>query len=252
MAWATALTVAGSDSSAGAGIQADLRTFAALDIRAGSAITAVTAQGTAGVIAVHPIPVDVVVAQIDSAVDLLRPRAVKTGMLPDAAIIAGVADALERHRLAQLVVDPVLIASSGHRLMREDALTAFRARMLPMAAVLTPNLPEAEALLGRPIGDLADRRRAAQELLELGPTSVVLKGGHASDAIDVYGDAARIVEIPGHGRIPVPDRHGTGCAFSAALAAHLAHGRHPLEGARLAKSFVEEMLLTDPITGRRS
>ncbi|MDQ6774524.1 MAG: bifunctional hydroxymethylpyrimidine kinase/phosphomethylpyrimidine kinase, partial [Candidatus Dormibacteraeota bacterium] len=182
-----ALTIAGSDSGGGAGIQADLKTFAALGVHGASALTAVTAQNTTGVTAIHAIPPEVVRAQIDAVAADLHPAAAKTGMLGSAAVVGAVAEAVRSAGLTTLVVDPVMVAKGGARLLDEDAVAAVRALIVPLAAVLTPNLPEAETLLGRAIGDLDDRRRAAAELLQLGCRAVVLKGGHSeSDAIDVF------------------------------------------------------------------
>ena len=174
------LTIAGSDSSAGAGIQADLKTFAALGVYGTCAITAITAQNTLGVTAVQEMPPDIVAAQIDAVVTDIRPDAVKTGMLASAAIIEVVAAKLREHGLPNLVVDPVMVAKSGDRLLREDAVAALRELLLPLATVVTPNLPEAEALTGRPVRSDEDVRGAAEEIVRLGARAVVVKGGTAS------------------------------------------------------------------------
>lgn len=233
-----ALTIAGSDSGGGAGIQADLRTFAALGVHGTSAITAITAQNTLGVASVVELPITAIRDQIDAVVSDLHPAAVKTGMLSSVEIIEAVAQAISFHRLDRLVVDPVMVAKGGARLLREDAVDALRARLLPLAAVVTPNLPEAEVLLGRPLGDLEDRRRAAAEIVAMGARAVVVKGGHAvGAAVDVYYDGDRVVELPA-ARIETANTHGSGCTFSAAIAAGLARGDELERAVRAAKEFI--------------
>ncbi|HEY8681505.1 MAG TPA: bifunctional hydroxymethylpyrimidine kinase/phosphomethylpyrimidine kinase, partial [Candidatus Dormibacteraeota bacterium] len=210
-----ALTIAGSDSGGGAGIQADLKTFAALGIHGTSAITAITAQNTVAVTEILELPVAMVRAQIDAVVEDLGVQAAKTGMLSSAEIIETVAAAIQAHRIGNLVVDPVMVAKGGARLLREDAVDALRTRLLPLAAMLTPNLPEVEVLLGRRVTTLDERRQAARDLLALGPRAVVVKGGHAGgDAIDVYWDGATLEELPAE-RIATANTHGSGCVFSA-------------------------------------
>lgn len=234
-----ALTIAGSDSGGGAGIQADLKTFAALGVHGTSALTAVTAQSTTGVSSYVELPLDIIRAQIDDVVEDLHPAAAKTGMLSSPEIIGVVAEAVERHRLERLVVDPVMVAKGGARLLREEAVGALRERLVPLAAVLTPNLPEAEVLLGRDIGDLEDRRLAAEQLLALGCRAVVLKGGHAGlDATDIFFDGLEILELQGQ-RMETPNTHGSGCAFSAAIAAGLARGLDTRTAIRQAKEFIQ-------------
>jgi hydroxymethylpyrimidine kinase/phosphomethylpyrimidine kinase len=233
-----ALTIAGSDSGGGAGIQADLKTFAALRVHGTSAITAITAQNTVGVTEIFELPPKIVRAQIDAVVSDLEVAAAKTGMLATAAIINAVVAAIEDHRISKLVVDPVMVAKGGARLLRDDAVDALRSRLLPLAAVVTPNLPEAEVLLGRSITTLDDRRAAARELQAMGPRAVVLKGGHAEgDAIDVFWDGSLMVELSAE-RIATTHTHGSGCVFSAAIAAGLARGWEPLPAVREAKDFV--------------
>ena len=234
-----ALTIAGSDSGGGAGIQADLKTFAALGVHGTSAITAITAQNTVAVTDVLELPTSLVRAQIDAVVSDIGVDAAKTGMLSSAAIIEAVVAAIEVHAITRLVVDPVMVAKGGARLLRKDAIDALRSRLLPLAAILTPNLPEAEALLGRSIATPAERRAAARDLLTLGPRAVVLKGGHAAgdDAVDVYWDGSQLVELEAR-RIPTINTHGSGCAFSAAIAAGLARGQEPLQAVREAKQFI--------------
>jgi hydroxymethylpyrimidine/phosphomethylpyrimidine kinase len=233
-----ALTIAGSDSGGGAGIQADLKTFAALGVHGTSALTAITAQNTVEVTDILELPVSLIRAQIDAVASDLGVDAAKTGMLSSAEIIEAVALAVEAHRIKLLVVDPVMVAKGGARLLRDDAVGALRSRLLPLAAVLTPNIPEAEVLLGRSIATIDDRREAARELLALGPRAVVVKGGHAEgDAIDVYWDGVELVELIAK-RIETPNTHGSGCAFSAAIAARLAAGRSPIDAVRDAKQFI--------------
>ena len=222
----SALTIAGSDSGGGAGIQADLKTFAAHGVHGLSAITALTAQNTRGVTAVHVPPVAFLRAQIDACFDDFDIGAVKLGMLASAEVIHAVADALEAHRPAQLVVDPVMVATSGARLLEEDALAALRTRLLPMADIVTPNIPEAELLLGTRIVDAADADAALDALLALGARAVLLKGGHldeGDEVVDRYADAAVRTAFRGP-RMQV-DGHGTGCTLASAIAANLCRGR---------------------------
>jgi hydroxymethylpyrimidine/phosphomethylpyrimidine kinase len=233
-----ALTIAGSDSGGGAGIQADLKTFAALGVHGTSAITAITAQNTMAVTGILELPVAMIRAQVDAVVEDLGLQAAKTGMLSSAEIIEAVATAVEAHRIANLVVDPVMVAKGGARLLREDAVDALRSRLLPLAAVLTPNLPEVEVLLGRGVATLAERRQAARDLLALGPRAVVVKGGHADgDAVDIYWDGTTWAELPAK-RIATANTHGSGCVFSAAICAGLARGLDPLAAVREAKEFI--------------
>jgi hydroxymethylpyrimidine/phosphomethylpyrimidine kinase len=238
-----ALTIAGSDSGGGAGIQADLKTFAALGVHGTSAITAVTAQNTLGVSGFVELSPDIVRAQIDDVVSDLAPSAAKTGMLASAEIIEVVAAAVEAHGLGQLVVDPVMVAKGGARLLRDDAVEALRARLLPLAAVVTPNLPEAEALLDRGIATREERERAAVDLVALGCRAAVVKGGHAErDADDVWFDGVELTWLAGK-RIVTPNTHGSGCTFSAAIAARLASGRPMKRALRDAKVFVSGAIL---------
>jgi len=219
------LTIAGSDSGGGAGIQADLKTFAAHGVHGLSALAALTAQHTRGVTAVHVPSPEFLDAQIDACFDDFRIGAVKLGMLASAGVIDTVARALERHRPAHVVVDPVMVATSGARLLEEDALEALRSRLLPLATVLTPNLPEAELLLGWKIGDLAAMTEAAAALRALGAPAVLLKGGHLSgpgEVVDIISDAGG-EQRTAHPRLRL-DAHGTGCTLASAVAANLARG----------------------------
>jgi hydroxymethylpyrimidine/phosphomethylpyrimidine kinase len=233
-----ALTIAGSDSGGGAGIQADLKTFAALGVHGTSAITAITAQNTVTVTDILELPATMIRAQIDAVVMDLGVQAAKTGMLSSAPIIEAVAAAIAAHRIGNLVVDPVMIAKGGARLLRENAVEALRTWLLPLAAVLTPNLPEVEVLLRRRVMTLDDRRQAARDLLALGPSAVVVKGGHAEgDAVDIFWDGTTWEELSAP-RIATANTHGSGCVFSAAIAAGLASGLDPLTATRAAKEFI--------------
>jgi hydroxymethylpyrimidine/phosphomethylpyrimidine kinase len=233
-----ALTIAGSDSGGGAGIQADLKTFAALGVHGTSAITAVTAQSTRTVASFVEMPLDIVRAQIDEVVWDLAPAAAKTGMLASAEIIDVVAAAVTEHGIAALVVDPVMVAKGGARLLREEAVEALRTRLVPLAALLTPNLPEAEVLLDRGIASREERERAARDLVALGCRAAVVKGGHAEgDADDVFFDGRTVTWLQG-ARIATANTHGSGCAFAAAITAGLARGLPALEALREAKAFI--------------
>lgn len=237
-----ALTIAGSDSGGGAGIQADLKTFAALGLHGLSAITALTAQNTRGVTAVHPIPSRHLRAELDAVFDDFDVAAVKTGMLGDARTVRCVARELARRGPASLVVDPVMIATSGARLLDKQAVRVLIDELIPLADVLTPNLPEAEALTGIAIRTPRDGERVAEKLRTFGAKTVLLKGGHghAREVIDQWFDVRGSFEIH-HRRLPF-DAHGTGCTLSAALAAELAKGRPPRAAARRAIAFVQRAL----------
>ncbi len=237
-----ALTIAGSDSAGGAGIQADLKSFAALGVFGASAITALTAQNTRGVFGVHAVPADFVVAQVEAVLDDLAVKAVKTGMLATAEIVHAVGKLAGAGRLPQLVVDPVMVASSGDRLLEEAAERAYVVELLPHAAVLTPNVREAEVLLAASISSLAEQREAARALGALGPSVVVVKGGHAVGdsadvAVDIVWDGAAMREL-GAPRVDTPNNHGTGCSFASAIAAGLATGLSLARALERAKAFV--------------
>jgi hydroxymethylpyrimidine/phosphomethylpyrimidine kinase len=236
------LTIAGSDSGGGAGIQADLKTFAALGVHGTSAITALTAQNTQGVAAVHPVPAKHLAAEIDAVFGDFNIVAVKTGMLGDARTVRCVARELERRKPRWLVVDPVMIATSGARLLDKDAVKVLVEDLIPLADVLTPNLPEAEALAGVSIRTASDGERAATAMLGFGAKAVLLKGGHGRgrEVVDRWFDARGGFEIRNR-KLPF-DAHGTGCTLSAALAAELAKGRAPHTAARRAIAFVQRAL----------
>jgi hydroxymethylpyrimidine/phosphomethylpyrimidine kinase len=234
-----ALTIAGSDSGGGAGIQADLKTFAAHGVFGATALTALTAQNTRGVSAIHVVPTEFVTAQIEAVASDIGCDAVKTGMLATAGIVEVVAAAVESLDLPNLVVDPVMIAKGGDRLLQEDAAQAIRAVLLRLARVVTPNIPEAEVLAQMPIRSVDDMREAAHRILQVGPAAVIVKGGHlpGPEAIDlvVERDRETLLSAP---RLDVRHTHGTGCTFAAAVAARLALGASLDEAARGAKQYV--------------
>ncbi len=217
-----ALTIAGSDSGGGAGIQADLKTFQRFGVYGTSVITAITAQNTLGVRAVHPVPVDIVEAQIEALAADLPPAAVKTGMLATAALARAVAAAIARHGFAPYVLDPVMVATSGDRLLDRDAEKEIREHLVPLAAIVTPNLEEAAILAGFPVRDPAAMERAGQAILGLGAGAVLVKGGHLSrDAMVDLLVTAEGVQAFEHRRIVTTSTHGTGCTLSAAITAGL-------------------------------
>lgn len=241
--WPAALTIAGSDSWGGAGMEADLRAFAAFGVWGSAAVTAVTAQNHRGVLAAQLVDPDLVAAQIDAVAETGAVRAVKTGMLGDARVIGAVAASLGRHRLGPLVVDPVQAASQGGSLLDPAALPVLVHELLPMCTLLTPNLPEAEALLGTRIEDREEMPAAAAALGALGPEAVLLKGGHlAGDSSpDVLWYRGTATWLEG-GRIPAAHSHGTGCTLSAAVTAMLARGEGLRESCLVAKDYVREAL----------
>ncbi|MBF8267230.1 MAG: Bifunctional hydroxymethylpyrimidine kinase/phosphomethylpyrimidine kinase [Dehalococcoidia bacterium] len=234
----TAMTIAGSDSGGGAGIQADLKTFAALGVYGTSALTAVTAQNTLGVTAVLELPPELVAAQIDAIISDIGADAVKTGMLANSRIIRVVADKVKEHSLLNLVVDPVMVAKGGDRLLQEEAVATMRGLLIPLATVVTPNLPEAAVLVGRRVESLEDARQAARDIVAMGAKSAVVKGGHLEgDAVDVFYDGRRFREFSA-ARIPTSSTHGTGCTFASAIAAGLAKGMGTEEAVAQAKEYV--------------
>lgn len=234
-----ALTIAGSDSGGGAGIQADLKTFAAHGVHGLSAIAALTAQHTRGVTAVHVPPVAFLRAQIDACFDDFRIGAVKIGMLATADVIHAVADALEQHNPPAIVLDPVMVATSGARLLADDALDALRTRLLPLATLLTPNIPEAEVLLGRVIAEANAADEALLQLRDIGARAVLLKGGHlneGTEVIDRYDDGITNARFM-HTRIPIRG-HGTGCTLASAVVANLCRGQPLAVACREASAYV--------------
>jgi hydroxymethylpyrimidine/phosphomethylpyrimidine kinase len=245
-----ALTIAGSDSGGGAGIQADLKTFAAHGVHGTSAITAVTAQNSVAVTDWVALEARMVVAQIEAVATDMPVAAVKTGMLARAAIVEAVAESIARLRLPHLVVDPVMVAKSGDRLLDRDAEQAYVRHLFPLATLVTPNLAECEALLGRPVRSVDAMRLAAGELLAKGPRAVLVKGGHLEgDPVDVLRDGALEVELPA-ARIATSNTHGTGCTYSAAIAARLALGASLVEAVRGAKVYLAEAIRRSYSVGR--
>ncbi len=237
----TALTIAGSDSGGGAGIQADLKTFQARGVYGASVLTALTAQNTVGVQGVLPIAPEFIRRQLDSVFEDIGFDAVKTGMLVDAATIHAVADGLEAHGVTNLVVDPVMIAKSGDLLLADDARDAMRERMIPLARVVTPNLHEASALLGRPVRTLDDMRVAARAFVALGAAAAVIKGGHLDedeDAVDVLFDGEGYYDFRAR-RVTTGNTHGTGCTFASAIAAELAKGADLPHAVDRAKRYLD-------------
>lgn len=240
---AKALTIAGSDSGGGAGIQADLKTFAAHGVYGMSAITAVTAQNTREVIAVAEVPEEVVAAQIDSVLEDIGAAAIKTGMLSSARIVAAVAERIEAWGIPT-VVDPVMISKGGSYLLAPEAIGAVKRKLIPLSLVVTPNHHEATALTGIEIHSDADAREAARVLSDLGARIVVIKGGHRPGApIDLVYDGIDFNELEAE-RVETQNTHGTGCTFSAAIAANLALGFAPLESIDRAKTYLTEALRT--------
>lgn len=233
------LTIAGSDSGAGAGIQADLKTFAALGVYGTSAITALTAQNTQGVVAWEAVGADLVTAQIEAVASDLGCHAVKTGMLANAAIVEAVAATVTALDLPNVVVDPVMVAKSGDLLLEDEAVTALEGLLLPRARVVTPNIPEAEALTGRDIRNLNDAREAARRLADLGPAAVVIKGGHlpGPDLVDLLFERGQFHEFHG-ARVDSRCTHGTGCTFASAIAVRLALGASLFDAVSHAKAYV--------------
>jgi hydroxymethylpyrimidine/phosphomethylpyrimidine kinase len=247
----TAMTIAGSDSGGGAGIQADLKTFAAHGVYGTSAITAITAQNTIGVTAVLPLPADIVTAQIEAIAGDIGADAVKTGMLANAAIVEAVAAAIDTLELPRVVVDPVMIAKSGDRLLEEEAVAAIKAELLRRAYVVTPNVREAEVLAGMRVDAPGAAREAARRIRALGPTAVVLKGGHLDgpETVDLLFDGREFIEFRGP-RIETRNDHGTGCTFAAAIAANLALGQPLREAVGHAKHYVARAIRHGLAIGR--
>ncbi len=235
------LTIAGSDSGGGAGIQADIKTISACGCYAASAITAVTVQNTLGVSAVSPLPIEIIRGQIDAVLDDIGADTVKIGMLHSGEVVKCVADALRQQQVKHIVLDPVMVSTSGHRLIEESAVETLKRVLIPMVQVITPNIPEAEILLGRPIEHQSDLPRIAAELAENFGVSVLLKAGHLEDdeLVDVFYDVRTGEATPLKSkRIYTRNTHGTGCTLSSALAAMLARGLSPVEAARAAKEYI--------------
>lgn len=238
------LTIAGSDSGGGAGIEADLKTFTALQVYGMAAVTAVTAQNTQGVHAVHDLPPGDVAQQIDVVVRDIGVDAAKSGMLSNGAIIASVANRIAQLGIANYVLDPVMVSESGHALLREDAIDVLKTRLLPLAFIVTPNAAEAESLSGKSVTNESEMREAARAIHDLGPKNVLVKGGHVEgeQAMDVLFDGSGF-EVFAAPRIDTHNTHGTGCTYSAAIAANLAKGMDVRQSVKSAKEYVTGAIL---------
>jgi len=236
----TVLTIAGSDSGGGAGIQADVKTFAAYGLHGATAVTAVTAQNSREVTTIHTVDASVVRAQIGVVLAGYDVRVIKTGMLATTAIIRSIAEALANHPIRPIVVDPVLVATSGRRLLDDDGVGLMKSHLLPLAQVVTPNRFEAEVLADRPVATLDDARQATNRIRSLGVPAVVITGGHfdGPDIVDLVDDGHHYTELRGP-RLHAENTHGTGCTFAAAVAAGLALDRTLVEAVRDAKHYVE-------------
>ena len=241
------LTIAGSDSGGGAGIQADIKAISALGCFATSAITAVTVQNTLGVEAVHPIPLDVLRGQIDAVLSDIGTDAVKIGMLHSSEVVEVVADVLQKYNIRNVVLDPVMVSTSGHRLIEESAIDTLRRVLIPRARVITPNIPEAEILAGVKITANDQLPEVARQLSQGGTVSVLLKAGHLTEdrLVDIFYNAEQdtITELPS-ARVYTPNTHGTGCTLSSALAAMLARGYELTDAARGAKEYINQAIVS--------
>jgi hydroxymethylpyrimidine/phosphomethylpyrimidine kinase len=246
-----ALTIAGSDSGGGAGIQADLKTFHAFGVFGTSAVTAITVQTTLGVSAVHAIPLDIVAGQIEAVVADLRPGSCKSGMLATRALVSTVASAVRTHELTRYVLDPVMVATSGDRLLDEDATDAVLRELVPLALLVTPNLDEATILTGFLVDDATSMQRAAHMLVDAGARAALIKGGHlrGRELIDVFYDGKQLRTYR-RTRLETRSTHGTGCTLSAAVAAGLARGEDLVNAVEHALDFVHRAMASAPNLGR--
>ena len=249
MRYICALTIAGSDSCGGAGVQADIKTMSALGVYAASAITSVTVQNTLGVQAIQAIRPEIVAGQIRAVMDDIKPTAIKVGMVNDQATILTIADTLQQYSPQKLIVDPVMVSTSGSTLMHEDALGTFCSRLLPMATLLTPNIPEGEILSGEKIESKDDMERAAKRIGDTYGCAVLLKGGHrVNDANDLLYAGGEMQWFEGK-RIDNPNTHGTGCTLSSAIASNLALGHSVPEAVKLSKEYVTDAIRHAPGLG---
>jgi hydroxymethylpyrimidine/phosphomethylpyrimidine kinase len=245
-----ALTIAGSDSGGGAGIQADLKTFHRFGVFGTSVLTAVTAQNTLGVVGWEAVPTDLISAQLDAVVSDLRPAAVKSGMLADLAVVSAVASGIRLHGLTPYVLDPVMVATSGDPLLERDAISAIREELIPLAALVTPNLVEASILTGHAVRTVDDMERAARALVDnAGARAALVKGGHLSgnEVVDVLFDGA--LHVVRHPRIETTSTHGTGCTLSSAITARLALGDSLSDAVATAVDYVHRAIATAPGLG---
>ncbi|KAA0547480.1 bifunctional hydroxymethylpyrimidine kinase/phosphomethylpyrimidine kinase [Bacillus sp. BGMRC 2118] len=241
-----ALTIAGSDSGGGAGIQADLKTFQELDVYGMSAITAITAQNTLGVSGVHPVPISMIVSQLEAIALDLSPDAIKTGMLFSSEVIEAVTECIKKSQWKNIVIDPVMIAKGGASLLQNEAIMSMKKNLLPLATIVTPNIPEAEVLTGTSIQSMEDRKTAAMILYDFGVDHIVIKGGHSDDimAVDLYYNGEYFEEISTQ-RLNTKNTHGTGCTFSAAITAELAKGSSIENAVMTAKHFIHAAIKYD-------
>ena len=239
------LTIAGSDSGGGAGIQADLKTFAAIGCYGMSVITALTAQNTRGVTAIHAVPPSFAVEQITAVFTDIGADAVKIGMLYSAELIKAVTETLTKYSARNIVLDPVMVAQSGDKLLQDDAIQAIKDHLMPLADVVTPNLPEAEVLLGQKIESFEDMQRAAKSLAQFGGRSILIKGGHLGESKSTdllyLTEADRFVTLEAE-RVDSPNNHGTGCTLSSAIAAHMSRGSQIEDAVRKAKMFIQNAI----------
>lgn len=247
MKYSRVLTIAGSDSGGGAGIQADIKAISAMGCYAASAITAVTVQNTLGVYGVHPIPLDVLEGQIDAVLSDIGADALKIGMLHSADVVCLVADKILQYGISNVVLDPVMVSTSGHRLIEESAIDMLKSRLLPLARVITPNIPEAEILSGRSVRGEEDFAEVAMMLSADRSVSVLLKAGHLSgdSLVDYFYNAEddTVTKLPSR-RVNTKNTHGTGCTLSSALAAALARGEDLTDAAKSAKSYIEQAIIS--------
>ena len=243
----TVLTIAGSDSGGGAGIQADIKAISAMGCYAASAITAVTVQNTVGVQAVHPVPLEILSGQIDAVLSDIGADAVKIGMLHSSDVVNLVADKIEKYGIRNVVLDPVMVSTSGHRLIEDSAVDTLKERLIPLARVITPNLPEAEILCGRTIPSEDEFADAALALSRMGHVSVLLKAGHLSDEtlVDYFFNAedGSMIRMPSE-RVDTCNTHGTGCTLSSAFAAALARGEELASAAQSAKKYITQAIIS--------
>lgn len=246
------LTVAGSDSSGGAGIQADLKTYSAHNVYGMSVITAVTAQNTTGVTAVHNIPVDIVRAQIDAVFSDIQVDGVKIGMLSDSEIAACVAERLRFYAPNIIILDPVMVSTSGSKLLSDDAINVIKSELIPIASMVTPNIPETETLTGMTVNNIESMKAAAEAIFNMGAKNVLVKGGHLSAAADdVLYDGKSVSVFKGE-RIKSRNTHGTGCTISSAICANMANGMSAAEAVRSAKEYVRRGIENAPDIGHGS
>lgn len=251
--YASVLTIAGSDSGGGAGIQADIKTMSALGCFATSAITAITVQNTLGVTDIHGVPPEIVSAQVKAVMDDIQPAAIKIGMVHSKELALSLAATLQAYRHVPVVLDPVMISTSGHKLIEDDTIAVLKEQLFPLAAVITPNLDEAAVLYGEPLVNTEDMRAAAESLLQYGSKAILVKGGHLQGErlYDVYREAAGTELVLESPRIPGKNVHGTGCTLSSAIASYIALGNSLQQAVLLAKAYIAQAIAagSDVITG---